>query len=231
MKNSLRRAALAALLGSVVLAGCTDWAGSDLDWAYDYVPWFSKLRRDVSFDPYEMPRLPAPGSVPWATPHGYAPPAFTSLQLDSVAATLTNPVPATPEALARGELVYERQCIVCHGALGAGNGPVVGPNKFPYAPALNSGDATTRSDGYIYAVVRAGRGLMPPYGARMSETERWAVVHYVRKLQGRAPVSVPVRPASAAAPQNVPYVLPPDPSAAETRMIDAGARPSNAFPR
>jgi hypothetical protein len=38
----------------------------------------------------------------------------------------------------------------------------------------------------MYAVVRAGRGRMPAYGARMTHIERWAVVNYVNTLQAPA---------------------------------------------
>lgn len=225
MKNrSSRLAALLALVASLGLGGCTDWALSDLDWAYNYVPWFSTLRDDVSFDPYESPRLPAAYTVPAISPNGEAPPLFAQSALDSVGAVLQNPTAATPAVVERGELVYNRHCISCHGPLGAGNGPVVGKNKFPFAPAINGPETAARPDGYIYGVVRVGRGLMPSYGARMSEPERWAVVHYVRKLQGsEGTVSVPLNPAAASAPQNVPDVLPSAPPAEEAREADAGS--------
>jgi hypothetical protein len=37
----------------------------------------------------------------------------------------------------------------------------------------------------MYAVIRAGRGLMPAYGPRMNHLERWATVMYVRQLQAQ----------------------------------------------
>lgn len=195
----LRTAYFVLALGT---SACTDWGGSDLDWAYDAVPWFSTMRQSVSFDPYEMPRLPAHGAVPFRTPQGDAPPLFTQLELDSAAATLNNPLPATPEVLARGRYTYSNQCVVCHGPAGTGGGPVVGPGKYPTVPSLTSGTAPGRSDGYIYAVIRVGRGLMPAYGWRMSEAERWATVHYVRSLQRAAPApagapAIPAAPAAA----------------------------------
>lgn len=225
-----RRARLGTLLigATLGLSACTDWAGSDLDWAFDYVPWFATLRSDVALDPYEMPRLPAAHTIPSTNPNGEAEPLFTQLQLDSVGRALRNPVPPSPAVLARGELQYERQCLTCHGPLGAGDGPVVGPGKFPYAPPLNGGNATNLSDGYIYAVIRVGRGLMPAYGARMSELERWAVVHYVRKLQGGGIVDVPLNPAAATAPQNVPPVAVPSPAAEQARDASAGQPPAPA---
>lgn len=189
----------------VILSGCTDLAGYDLDRFWGYIPFLSVLREGVGYDPYEMPRLPAEGSIPVATPMGDLPPPFTQSELDSVAGTLTNPLPRSQEVLARGELVYERQCYACHGPQGAGDGPVVGPGKFPFAAALN-GDATAaRTDGYIYAVTRVGRGLMPGYGDRVTERDRWAVVHYVRTL-GRGAEAAGVAPANTSVTPNASVV-------------------------
>ena len=224
MRVNIRRGA-AALLAVVTLAtsGCTDAAGSDLDWALGRLPWVSTLRRDVSYDKWDMPRLPAEGTVPIVAPHGEAPPLFEWTQLDSMGAVLQNPYPASPAILARGELQYQRQCITCHGPTGAGDGPVVGEGKFPYAPAINGPETAARTDGYLYGVVRVGRGLMPPYGSRMSDMERWAVVHYMRFLQqSTGAVTVPVAPAASDAPTNVPNVVPPAPAAAQAREEDAG---------
>lgn len=209
----LSRAALVGLVG-LGAAGCTDWALYDLDAAYGEVDMLSTMRTSVSFDPYEMPRLPAPGTVPVAGPGGgeYLP-AFTQAQLDSVGAAMTNPLPMTPEVLALGQSVYETQCIVCHGPQGEGNGPVVGPGKYPLGPSLTIDAAAARADGYIYGIIRVGRGLMPAYGEKVSHTERWAVVNYVRTLQGRggatAPAAAPagIAPADSVTPVGAPGVV------------------------
>lgn len=197
--------ALVGLLG-IGLSGCTDFAGYDLDYLWGYIPALATMRSSVSFDPYEIPRLPPEHSIPALSPMGDTPPRFAQTALDSAAATLTNPFAgeASAEVLRRGELVYLNQCSACHGPQGAGNGPVVGAGRFPFAPALNNGVAAARSDGYIYGVVVAGRGLMPPYGERLTETDRWAVVSYTRALQrnsGAVPAAPPVFPA---APQTAP---------------------------
>lgn len=182
--KTARTAAVLSLLAA--LPACTDWAGYDLDRASGKVPAFSTMRNDVVPDPYQMVREPVPGTVPALHPLGDVPAAYTQAQLDSVAALLSNPLQPTAQVLARGKRVYETNCSVCHGTQGEGNGPVVNAQtKFPFAPALNAAATQARSDGYIYAVVDAGRNFMPPYGARITHADRWAVVTYVRQLQGR----------------------------------------------
>jgi mono/diheme cytochrome c family protein len=79
------------------------------------------------------------------------------------------------------------------------------------APNLTTPTVAGYSDGYVYAVVRQGRGLMPAYGPRMSELERWQVVAYVRTLAqaGVAPAPAPAQPGTASAPaQPGPAVAP-----------------------
>lgn len=206
-----KKFAVVAVFAPVLLGGCTDWAGYDLDYIWGEVPALASLRTSVAFDPYEAPRLPPEHSVPIAGEYGFAPAPFTSARLDSVAATLVNPFAggAPPEVLARGETVYANQCAVCHGPTGDGDGTVIGAGRFPFSVPVNSGAAVSRSDGYLYGVVAVGRGLMPPYGEKLNHGDRWAVVEYVRELQRgagaapAAPMPAPVTVPEAAADQSV----------------------------
>jgi hypothetical protein len=50
-----------------------------------------------------------------------------------------------------------------------------------------------RTDGYIFGMIRNGRGLMPPYN-RIEEMDRWDVVNYVRALQGMGGKTVATGP-------------------------------------
>jgi mono/diheme cytochrome c family protein len=190
-------------LSFATLSGCTDWAGYDLDSFWGKVPILSTMRHSVAYDPYEMPRLPAEHSVPVEDPNGAIPPHFAQAQLDSVAATLHSPYTTTdPAVVARGKVVFDTQCTPCHGPEGAGNGPVVGPGKFPFALPVNGAATAGRADGYIYGVITVGRGLMPPYGEKIADLDRWAVVAYVRQLerQGGATAATPAAPATTPAP-------------------------------
>lgn len=100
--------------------------------------------------------------------------------------TARNPFPFTEEVLAVGEAAYQTHCYVCHGADGSGQGPVTGPGRFPLQQSIVGPATVARSDGYIYGIIRVGRGLMPAYGARISYDERWYIVNYVRHLQQQA---------------------------------------------
>ncbi|CAN5654808.1 cytochrome c [soil metagenome] len=198
--GSRRRALWSVVaLCSVVTPACTQ-----IDNALASVPIFAFMREAPSFDPYEHPLPAPPGSVPFASPNGQVmpPQEATEQALNAFAATALGQNPLAPDdtaALRVGQVMYERHCLVCHGPQGLGDGPIIGPDKFAFPPpSLIAAPATTRPDGYISGVIRAGRGLMPAYGPRMTHAERWAVVAYVNSLQaaaGAAPVPQPVMPA------------------------------------
>ncbi len=112
--------------------------------------------------------------------------------IDSLAG-LANPSPASAASLVNGRKYYQINCAVCHGDRGAGDGPVT---KFGMPGIGITTDMTkARTDGYIYGMIRNGRGLMPSYN-RIEEMDRWDVVNYVRALQGGA-ASVAVGPLAA----------------------------------
>lgn len=181
---------------------------------------FGRSMRDQnSFDPYENP-VPAPeNAVPFASanfpaargelmvgqPEGLEvpPPPFTqadvTLQRD-VVMNLVNPVPADAESLARGEELYLRNCAPCHGPDGAGQTGYIIEAGYPLIISLLSEQAVGYPDGYIYGMIRVGRGLMPAYGARISHFDRWNVVNYVRQLQ-QAAAPAPVEEPPAPGPQ------------------------------
>jgi hypothetical protein len=152
-------------------AGCTT-----LDNALARVPWFTNMADQVAVRPFEQPLLKPPaGSVPvWGHED--------SLNLLSDLREVSNPVPFSPSSAVRGRRFYDTYCLVCHGAEGNGDGPVSG--KLGYVPPLTGDMTRQRTDGYIYAVLRQGRGLMPRYGDKIRGSDRWHVVNYVRQLQG-----------------------------------------------
>lgn len=188
--------AVAALLA--VSTGCTP-----LDDAM--VAIFGRSMRDSrSFDPYENPaprppnsvpfaagtRAPSPGAVNIGAPElGPYIPLIAQNDLNpppgsELVRNLENPVEADAESLARGELMYDRYCAVCHGPNGvSAEAPTI--DKHPLMEAFNLayGNAPGYADGYLYGVIMVGRGNMPSYGARIPHFDRWNVVNYVRSLQ------------------------------------------------
>ncbi len=99
-----------------------------------------------------------------------------------------NPVAADERSLANGQKHYQINCAVCHGEIGDANGTLKQLNPaYGFAPSLLAASAVGRSDGYLWGMMRNGRGLMASAN-RIPERERWDVVNYLRGLQGRYPV-------------------------------------------
>jgi len=105
-------------------------------------------------------------------------------------------VPVIPHQVeAAGDTLYQTYCEVCHGAAGDAKGTV---SMRIGAPSLLTGRARAYSDGYIYSIIRYGRGVMPRYGDKVYlPSDRWAIVNHVRKLQAQRPA--PQEPPGAAA--------------------------------
>jgi mono/diheme cytochrome c family protein len=183
-------------------AGCTP-----LDNALAAVPFLAFMRNAPSFDPYEATRPAPAGAVSFQSPVGEVMPPIASVALGpEMRATDAglrefaagpygrNPF-RTDELMGLGQDRYDRHCAVCHGNQGLADGPVVartGEDKYPpIARNLTLPPAVELPDGYIYGVIRAGRGLMPAYGSRTTHRERWAIVEYVRQLQRQAGATPP----------------------------------------
>ena len=100
------------------------------------------------------------------------------------AAKVNNPVAASPASLAAGKRSYQRLCEKCHGPEGHGDGTAV-TEKQPQ----DLTDATWEfgsTDGELFAAVHDGTSPdMEGYKERMSETEIWNVVNYVRSLASK----------------------------------------------
>lgn len=157
--------------------------------------WFTDFRDEPKIKPWEAQyagndTTPFRGQPEYSVPiTGDPVPAYVishqpvPATIDSMAA-LPNPHQPTPAALDNGRKYYQINCAVCHGAAGAGNGKVV--QYMPIVPSLLTDITKGRSDGYLWGMMRNGRGLMPTYD-RIEDSDRWDVVLYVRALQGKIP--------------------------------------------
>jgi len=97
------------------------------------------------------------------------------------AAKVKNPVAAAPASLAAGKRSYQRLCEKCHGPEGHGDGTAV-TEKQPPDLTDTKWDFGS-SDGELFAAIHDGTSAdMEGYKERMTDTEIWNVVNYVRSL-------------------------------------------------
>ena len=152
--------------------------------------WFTDFKQQPKIDPWESAAdtVPARGNPQNSVSvYGSAAPGFIYSRgvlpgtIDSMAG-IPNPVAADARSLENGRKYFQINCSPCHGVKGDGNGTVV---KYGFVPInLLTPVTQNRTDGYIFGMIRNGRGLMPPYN-RIEEPDRWDVVNYVRALQGK----------------------------------------------
>jgi mono/diheme cytochrome c family protein len=99
------------------------------------------------------------------------------------AAKIKNPVAASAESTSAGKRVYTRMCGRCHGPEGKGDGTAA------TAPVPDLTDAKWdygASDGEIFSVIHDGVSAdMDGYAARLSDTDIWNVVNYVRSVAAK----------------------------------------------
>lgn len=97
------------------------------------------------------------------------------------AARKQNPVPSDETSVAAGQVLYEKNCLSCHGAAGKGNGPAA--KDLQKQPGdLSKGTMWDQTDGAIFWKLTEGRTPMPTFEKTLSETDRWTVINYVRTL-------------------------------------------------
>src|SRR5215470_9132195 len=92
-----------------------------------------------------------------------------------------NPIAPTQDSIAAGQKLYSKTCAMCHGKGGDADGPAV--IELNIHPAkLSDPQLATESDGSLFWKITTGKKPMPSYGKRLSETDRWNLVNYVRTL-------------------------------------------------
>jgi mono/diheme cytochrome c family protein len=95
-----------------------------------------------------------------------------------------NPIQSTQDSVGAGQKIYSKTCAMCHGKTGDADGPAV--IELNIHPAkLSDPQLARESDGSLFWKITTGKKPMPAYGKRLSETDRWNLVNYVRTLSTR----------------------------------------------
>jgi mono/diheme cytochrome c family protein len=147
-----------------------------LVFTYDIIKinWRSTMEDQVAVAAQQGPRKAAP-------PESIA---FSDPSMTNAGELPSNPVPPDQVSLARGAQLYERNCALCHGAGGLGDGPITEfwKPEMKLPANLTEPRMAQQSDGSLYLTVTRGYGAMPPLVENLTVRERWDVVNYVRGL-------------------------------------------------
>jgi mono/diheme cytochrome c family protein len=117
--------------------------------------------------------------------------SLTEWNVPAAARKLGNPVPSTGAAIAAGQLLYHKHCESCHGRNGDGSGDrarelSVMPTDFTDAQEMRHA-----TDGELFWKITHGHRPMPAFRRKLSETERWQVIDYIRTLAANSAKSPP----------------------------------------
>ncbi|MGB0136636.1 MAG: c-type cytochrome [Flavobacteriales bacterium] len=96
---------------------------------------------------------------------------------------LSSPIGTTEANIAKGEVLYNRYCVHCHGEKGDGMGKIAQNGHIEGIPSY-SGKLVDLPVGKMYHTLTYGKGLMGSHASQLSALERWEVIEYVKVLQG-----------------------------------------------
>ncbi|ULA64321.1 MAG: Cytochrome c oxidase polypeptide II [Nitrospira sp.] len=84
----------------------------------------------------------------------------------------------------KGKAVYEKNCVLCHGPQGRGDGPV-GKTVIPPAADFTSAASKKKSDAELLATIENGRPstAMVAWKGQLSKEEIQDVLAYVNRLR------------------------------------------------
>ncbi|WNG21673.1 c-type cytochrome [Cystobacter fuscus] len=172
------RRALGGLLLAGVLGGCSvdfqGWAGMKDQ------PKGLPFRENAFFADGRTMREPPPDTVPRSR-RGVSRRFLTGREAPDAGYVEEIPLALTREFVEGGQGSYEIYCAACHGVLGDGVSQVARNMGLREPPSLV--DLPEYADGYVYAVISEGYGLMPGYAEKLTPVQRWAVVAYMRALR------------------------------------------------
>jgi hypothetical protein len=135
------------------------------DWSLHRMQEQPRCQVDTAFGGAACNRLPPEGVVPAETPQ---------------------PLPPVDRALlARGRDRFERFCAPCHGVEADGNSYIARAMTLRRPPSLVDAAARSLPDDRVLFVMEHGYGLMPEYASALPARDRFAILQFVRALQGR----------------------------------------------
>lgn len=77
---------------------------------------------------------------------------------------------------------FEKLCIACHGATGAGDGPAASALPTKPKPFTDSSSVASKTDEELTRQISEGNVPMPSFGKQLSPSQIKALVAYVREL-------------------------------------------------
>ena len=94
-----------------------------------------------------------------------------------------NPLKGDIAATLKGKTLFEKQCVMCHGSKGKGNGSAAADLK-PKPADLTSEMTQSHTDGALYWKIMKGNTPMPSFkeAHKVDHNQCWQLINYIREL-------------------------------------------------
>lgn len=105
--------------------------------------------------------------------------------------TLKNPydtVSMSKKEMAEAGRLFNVNCAICHGAKGAGNGPLAAAGHIGGVANLTADAYVKMADGTMFHSIAYGKGIMGSYASQVTRAQRWMIIKYIRTLQPKPEV-------------------------------------------
>ena len=96
--------------------------------------------------------------------------------------SMKNPVATGDASNKAGMALYNKNCASCHGKTGLGDGVKARALK-TFPGDFSKPGYQAQTDGEHFYKTKAGRGEMPKYEGKMSDTDIWNMVNYMRTFK------------------------------------------------
>lgn len=96
--------------------------------------------------------------------------------------SMKNPVAKDDASVKAGKTVYDKNCASCHGKVGLGDGVKARALK-TFPGDFSKAEYQDQTDGDHFYKTKFGRGEMPKYEGKLSDTDIWNSVHYMRTFK------------------------------------------------
>jgi mono/diheme cytochrome c family protein len=111
-------------------------------------------------------QLSAQRKDPWLVPEEYK--------------KLKSPIVPSDAGLSAALDIYKERCAQCHGETGKGDGPDAKMYSVKSADFTDTRVMSEMTDGEVFYKITEGRRPMPSFKKRLTEEQRWQLVHFLR---------------------------------------------------
>jgi len=96
--------------------------------------------------------------------------------------SMKNPVATGDASTKAGLALYTKNCASCHGKTGLGDGVKARALK-DFPGDFSKADFQGQNDGDLFFKTKTGRGEMPKYEGKLSDTDIWNTVNFMRTFK------------------------------------------------